>query len=139
MVASLWTSTATSVSWPTLMRARPPPLSASCTTRAVRRRLAKCTRDRPPWIGWSRNRNVASPSPAQPPRPSGTSTALTLWTPRGTWISPWRWSFLERCLGAIKTIYLHLNTFKTFNDLTISPRFDPHDLDYSPNIVLKIL
>lgn len=51
-------------------------------------------RDRPPWIGWSRNRSEASPSPVRPPRPSGMNTESTLSTHRATWISPWRWNDL---------------------------------------------
>ena len=53
---------ATSASWPTSTRARPPRPSASCTTPARRTRSVRSTRAPPRWTGWRRSASAASRS-----------------------------------------------------------------------------
>ena len=54
---------ATSGSWPTSTRARPPRPSGSSTTPAGPTRSVRSTRAPPSWTGWSRSRSAASRSP----------------------------------------------------------------------------
>ena len=73
---------ATSGSWRTSTRARPPPPSGSCSTPGSTTRSVRSTTAPPRWTGWSRSRSAASRS-RRPPRPaSGTTTRSTSSTPR---------------------------------------------------------
>ena len=100
------TAPATSASWPTSTRARPPRPSGSSTTPARPTRSVRSTRAPRPWTGWCRSRSVASRSPPlRPPRSGPTrstrsSTASTSSTPPATSTSPSRSSARCACSTA---------------------------------------
>ena len=75
--SSRWPGPATSGSWPTSTRARPPRPSASSITPARRTRSVRSTRVPPSWTGWCRSRSGASPSPPRPPPAGGRTTGST--------------------------------------------------------------
>ena len=89
---------ATSGSWPTSTRARPPRPSGSSTTPAAPTRSARCTRAPRSWTGWSRSRSAASPSRRPPPPASGATTGSTSSTRPATSTSPSRSS--GRCASS---------------------------------------
>ena len=96
--SSLSPRPATSGSWPTSTRARPPRPSASCTTPASTTRWARSTRAAPRWTGCPRSKSGVSRSRRRLLPACGTTTASTSSTRRAMSTSPSRWS--GRCASS---------------------------------------